>query len=120
MTHSLNRVQNFSRVGIQLCSCSDGKAALLCRLRGIIFFKCAFLLCCLNMLSLCWYRFKSAVFRQRPYSVTFGYVKTSFGIAVVRATNLCLRGARLKTHTFDDRRYLWDEEGLYRLHNQHF
>jgi len=52
--------------------------------------------------------------------VTFGYVKTRFGIAVVRATNLCLRGARLKTHTFDDRRCLWDEEGLYRLHNQHF
>ena len=57
---------------------------------------------------------------QRPYSVTFGSVKTRFGIAVVRATNLCLRGARLKTHTFDDRRYLWDEEGLYRLHNKHF
>ena len=57
---------------------------------------------------------------QRPYSVTFAYVKSRFGIAVVRATNLCLRGARLKTHTFDDRRYLWDEEGLYRLHNQHF
>ena len=57
---------------------------------------------------------------QRPYSVTFGYVKARFGIAVARATNLCLRGARLKTHTFDDRRHLWDEEGLYRLHNQHF
>jgi len=57
---------------------------------------------------------------QRPYSVTFGYVKSRLGLAVVRATNLCLRGTRLKTHTLDDRRYLWDEEGLFRLHNQHF
>ena len=57
---------------------------------------------------------------QRPCSVTFGYVKSRMGIAVVRATSLCLRGTRLKTHTLDDRRYLWDEEGLFRLHNQHF
>jgi len=41
-------------------------------------------------------------------------------IAVVRATNLCLRGTRMKDHTLDDRRHLWDEEGLHRLHNQHF
>jgi len=26
----------------------------------------------------------------------------------------------MKNHSLDNRRYLWDEEGLYRLHNQHF
>ena len=57
---------------------------------------------------------------RRPYSSTFGYVKSRMGIAVVRATNLCLRGTRMKNHSLDNRRYLWDEEGLYRLHHQHF
>jgi len=55
-----------------------------------------------------------------PNSVTLHYVKSRMSIAVVRATNLCLRGTHLKNHTLDDRRYLWDEEGLCRLHNQHF
>jgi len=41
-------------------------------------------------------------------------------IAVARATNLCLRGTRMKNHSLDNRRHLWDEEGLCRLHNQHF
>jgi len=41
-------------------------------------------------------------------------------IAVARATNLCLRGTRMKNHSLDNRLYLWDEEGLCRLHNQHF
>jgi len=57
---------------------------------------------------------------RRPYSSTFGYVKSRMSIAVARATNLCLRGTRMKNHPLDNRRYLWDEEGLYRLHNQHF
>ena len=55
-----------------------------------------------------------------PTSVTLHYVKSRMSVAVVRATNLCLRGTRMKNHTLDDRRYLWDEEGLHRLHNQHF
>jgi len=56
----------------------------------------------------------------RPYSSTFGYVKSCMSIAVAQATNLCLRGTRMKNHSLDNRRYLWDEKGLYRLHNQHF
>jgi len=50
----------------------------------------------------------------------FGYVKSRMSIAVARGTNLCLRGTRMKNHSLDNRRYLWDEEGLCRLHNQHF
>jgi len=57
---------------------------------------------------------------RRPYSSTFGYVKSRMSIAVAHTTNLCLRGTRIKNHSLDNRRYLWDEEGLYRLHNQHF
>ena len=55
-----------------------------------------------------------------PCSSTFGYVKSRMSIAVVCATNLCLHGARMKKHSLNIRRHLWDEEGLCRLHNQHF
>jgi len=55
-----------------------------------------------------------------PCSCTFGCVKSCMSIAVVRTTNLCLRGARMENHSLNNRRYLWDEEGLCRLHNQHF
>jgi len=57
---------------------------------------------------------------RRPCSSTFGYVKSRMSIAVARATNLCLRSTRMKNHSLDNRRCLWDEEGLDRLHNQHF
>jgi len=35
-------------------------------------------------------------------------------------SNLLIPKKRMKNHTLDDGRYLWDEEGIYRLHNQHF
>jgi len=57
---------------------------------------------------------------RRPYSSTFVYVKSHMSIAVARTTNLCLRGTRMNNHSLNNHRYLWDEEGLYRLHNQHF
>ena len=57
---------------------------------------------------------------RHPHSSTFGYVKSRMSITVDGATNLCLRGTRMKNHQLDNRRCLWDEEGLCRLHNQHF
>jgi len=57
---------------------------------------------------------------RRPCSHTFGCVKSRMSIAVAHTTNLCLHGTRMKNHSLDNRRYLWDEEGLCRLHNQHF
>jgi len=55
----------------------------------------------------------------RPCSSTFGCVKSCMSIAVVRVTNLCLHGMRMKNCSLDNR-HLWDEEGLCHLHNQHF
>jgi len=55
-----------------------------------------------------------------PCSSIFGCLKSRMSIAVVHAANLCLRGARMKNHSLDNRRCLWNEEGLCRLHNQHF
>jgi len=37
-----------------------------------------------------------------PTSVTLHYVKSRMSVAVVRATNLCLRGTHMKNHTLDD------------------
>jgi len=44
-----------------------------------------------------------------PLFFTFGYVKSRLGIALVRATNLCLRGMHMKNYSLNNRRYLWDE-----------
>jgi len=57
---------------------------------------------------------------RRPCSSTFSYVKSHMSIAVARTTNICLRGTCMENHSLDNRRYLWDEEGLCRLHNQQF
>ena len=57
---------------------------------------------------------------RHPHTSTFGYVKSRMSIAVAFTTNLCLHGTPMKNHSLDNRRYLWDEEGLCRLHNQQF
>jgi len=38
----------------------------------------------------------------------------------VLATNISLRGTRIKPHRLVVRRYLWDEESVYSLHSQHY
>jgi len=37
----------------------------------------------------------------RPYSTTFGYVKSRVSISVVQTSNLCLHGTHIKNQTFD-------------------
>ena len=61
---------------------------------------------------------------QKPYSVVAGIVRSKIGIAIVRATNQCLRSPRIGFRSMSKRiDWNWDDGGgtnLYRISNQHF
>ena len=61
---------------------------------------------------------------QKPYSVVAGIVRSKIGIAIVRATNQCLRSPRIGFRSMSKRiDWNWDDgsgTSLYRISNQHF
>ena len=61
---------------------------------------------------------------QKPHSVVAGIVRSKIGIAIVRATNQCLRSPRIGFRSMSKRiDWNWDDgsgTNLYRISNQHF
>jgi hypothetical protein len=52
---------------------------------------------------------KLAIKWQRPYSQTCGYVNARLSIAIVRATNLCMRGSRIPAHKMSNKFPMWED-----------
>jgi hypothetical protein len=47
---------------------------------------------------------------EKPYSEICGYVNAWMSIAMVRATNLYLRGSRIPTSRISNRRPQWEDK----------